>query len=83
MKNKLLTNFINNQDPIQKEEFHNNYKKYRNLLSTLTKKSKQAYYDKHFETNWNNIKNTWKGIKSLISVKTKSFIVPTVLCLYS
>ena len=29
------------------------------------KRSKQAYYDKYFETNWNNIKNTWNGIKSL------------------
>ena len=28
------------------------------------KKIKQAYYDKYFERNWNNIKNTWKGIKS-------------------
>ena len=26
------------------------------------KKSKQAYYDKYFKRNWNNIKNTWKGI---------------------
>ena len=40
------------------------------MLSTLMKKSKQAYYNKYFETNWNNIKNTWKGIKSLISLKT-------------
>ena len=32
-------------------------------------KSKQAYYNKYFETNWNNIKNTWKEIKSLISLK--------------
>ena len=30
------------------------------------KKSKQAYYDKYSEKNWNNIKNTWKGIKSLL-----------------
>ena len=45
VKNKLLTNFINKKDPILKEEFHTNYKKYRNLLSTLLKKSKQAYYD--------------------------------------
>ena len=35
------------------EEFHTNYKKYRNLLSTLMKKSKLAYYDKYFEKNWN------------------------------
>ena len=57
VKNKLLANFINKKDPILKEEFHTNYKKYRNLLSTLLKKSKQAYYDKYFERNWNNTKN--------------------------
>ena len=74
-----LANFINKKDPILKEEFHTNYKKYRNLLSTLMKKSKQAYYDKYFERNWNNIKNTWKGIKSLISLKTVASNVPTVL----
>ena len=42
------------------------------------KKSKQGYYDKYFQRNWNNIKNTWKGIKSLISLKTVAFHVPTV-----
>ena len=43
------------------------------------KKSKQAYYDNYFERNWNNIKNTWKGIKSLISLKTVASSVPTLL----
>ena len=81
VKNKLLTNYINKRDPILKEEFHTKYKIYRNLLSTLMKKSKQAYYDKYFERNWNNIKNTWKGIKSLISLNTVASCVPTVLSL--
>ena len=81
VKSKLLTNFINKKDPILKEEFHNKYKNYRNLLSTLIKKSKQAYYDKNFERNWNNITNTWKGIKSLISLKTVGSHVPTALSL--
>ena len=45
------------------------------------KKSKQAYYDKCFERNWNNIKSTWKGIKSFISLKTVASSVPTVLSL--
>ena len=45
------------------------------------KKSKQACYDKHFERNWSNIKNRWKGIKSLISLKTVASNVPTVLSL--
>ena len=42
VKNKLLTNLINKKDPILKEECHTTYKKYRNLQSTLMKKSKQA-----------------------------------------
>ena len=49
VKNKLLKNFITKKDPILKEEFHTNQKKYRNLLSTLIEKSKQACYDKYFE----------------------------------
>ena len=45
------------------------------------KNSKQAYYDKYFERNWNNIKNTWKGIKPLISLKTVASSATTVLSL--
>ena len=41
------------------------------------KKSKQAYYNKYFETNWINIKKTGKRIKSLISLKT----LPTLFSL--
>ena len=41
------------------------------------KRSKQAYYDKYFETNWNNIKNTWKGIKSFLkTVASSALTVP-------
>ena len=45
------------------------------------KKSKQIYYDKYFERNWNNIKNTWKDIKSLISLKIVASSLPSVLSL--
>ena len=48
---------------------------------SATKKSKQAYYDKYFKRYWNNIQNTWKGIKSLISLKTVASRVSTVLSL--
>ena len=76
VKNKLLTNFINKKDPVLKEQCHTNYKK-----SILMKKSKQAYYGKYFQRNFNNIKNTWKGIKCLISLKTVASSLPTVLSL--
>ena len=72
MKNKLLKNFINKKDPKLKEEFYK---------LTLHPYEKKAYYDKYFERNWNSIKNTWKGIKSLISLKTVASNVPTVLSL--
>ena len=62
------------------EKSHTNYRKYRNLLSILMRKSHQAYYNKYFETNW-NIKSIWEGIKSLISPKTVTSSVPTVLSL--
>ena len=81
VKNKFLTNFINKKNPILKEECHTNYKKYKNLISTLMKKSKLAYYDRYFEKNWKKIKNSWKGIKSLISLKTVASSIPTVLSL--
>ena len=80
MKKKLLTNFIDKKDPILKEEIHTNYKKYRNLLSTLLKKRKQAYYNKYFERNWNNIKKTLNLMRSVISIKT---VVPNTLSLDS
>ena len=41
-KNTLLTHFINKKDPILKEECQTNYKKYKSLLSTLMKNSKQV-----------------------------------------
>ena len=40
-----------------------------------------SYYDKYFEIIWDNIKNIWKRIKSLISLKTVTYNVPTVLSL--
>ena len=58
VKSELLTNFISKKDPMLKEKFQTRYEKYRNLLSTLMKKRKQAYYDNYFERNWTNIKET-------------------------
>ena len=42
----------------------------------LMKGSKQIYYKKYFESNWNNIKITWKGIKAIISFKNITATVP-------
>ena len=38
--------------------------------------SKQIYYTKYFESNWNNIRNTWKGIKTIISIRNITTAIP-------
>ena len=34
------------------------------------------YYTKYFESNWNNSKSTWKGIKTIISIKNITTTIP-------
>ena len=43
------------------------------------KRSKQNYYKKYFEPDLNNSKNTWKGIKSIITMKNVISTVPRTL----
>ena len=55
VKNNLLKRFINAKDSEPKEIFHRQCKDYRNILSTLLKKSKTNYYNQYFKANINNL----------------------------
>ena len=59
----LLTKYIKMKDHDKILELYKKHKNRRNLLSTLIKQSKHKY----FEDNWNNMKNTWKWIKNIIT----------------
>ena len=48
---------------------HRKFKCYRNKRNHLICISKRNYYDKYFSDNKTNIKNIWKGIKQIISLK--------------
>ena len=76
IKNNLLKKFITAKDTQIKERYHKEYKDYRNLLSTILKQSKTNYYNHYFESNWNSIKNIWKGIKSIITTEDFSADIP-------
>ena len=69
IKNSMFRKYIRLKEPYQKEQVHEKYKHYRNLLSTLMKKSKQMYFEEFFSNNLTNLKNTWKGIRNIISLK--------------
>ena len=49
------------------------------MLSTLMKNSKRNYFIKFFENNLKNLKSTWKGIKSIISIKSSCSNSPMLL----
>ena len=51
---------------------HEEYKYYRNKIITLIRASKKKYYLEYFESNLNNMKNTWAGINNLINKKQKN-----------
>ena len=67
------------KDHEKKLELHNKYENYTNLLSTLIKQSEYKYFNKYFEDNWNNMKNTWKGRKNIITLNNLSSDVPRTL----
>ena len=72
LREKIVKKFITAKDPQVKERYHKEYKDYRSLLSTIFKQSKANYYNHYFEANWNSIKNTSKGIKSIRNIKNTS-----------
>ena len=70
IKIRLFKKYIKCGD-CNKNIFHQEYKTYRNSLSTLLNQSKKSYYNNYFRNNVNNIKNTWEGSKSIVSLNTK------------
>ena len=65
-KNNIYSKFVKYKNQNLKEFYHNNYKTYRNLLSTLLEKAKEKYFTKFFNKKIKCIKKTLIGIKSLV-----------------
>ena len=60
----ILTKYIKLKDVTLKNEPQIKCKQFRNLLSTLMKKSKKSYFTNYFQNNLNDLKGTWKDIKN-------------------
>ena len=81
-KNNIYSKFVKCKNKIMKEFHFSNYKNYRNLLSTLLKRAKEKYFTNFFNENIKDIKKTWKGIKTLISMKQKNNDTPSLITKY-
>ena len=78
-KNNIYSKFMKCKNKIMREYHHNNYKNYRNLLSTFLKWAKEKHLTNFFNENIKDIKKTWKGIKTLVSMKQKNNDTPSLI----
>ncbi|XP_065642863.1 uncharacterized protein LOC136074468 [Hydra vulgaris] len=72
IKNKIHKKFIKCKNQKLKLEYFQRFKSYRNQINNLIRYSKKLYYSKYFNETVNNLRNTWKGIKSIINLKSKN-----------
>ena len=70
-KKSIYSRFVKCRNKILKEIHHSSYKNYRNVLSALLKRAKEKYFANFSSENIKDIERTWKGIKTLVSMKQK------------
>ena len=71
-RNLVHTLFIKTSDKEKKEELKSRYKKLRNDVTSKIRSKKRKYYEDFFNENSNNLRNTWRGIKSIINLDKNS-----------
>ena len=60
-----------NDNPLGKINISKEHKKYRNLIVTLLRRSKENHFNNYFEQNKQNVKKVWDGIRSILSISKK------------
>ena len=59
--------------------YFSSFKRYRNLVVGLCRRSKAKYFDDYFHQNAKNIRKIWKGVKEIVSLKSSSTSKPISL----
>ena len=62
-RNKLQKLFLNSKDSNLKKSYKLEFKKYRNMIVSLTKRSKKNHFSSYFQDNIHNLKTIWQGNK--------------------
>ena len=71
-RDKLFKKFRNDSDGNVKTKLYNDYKRLRNELTTLKRNNKLDYYKQYFEKNKKKTAALWKGIRSLVTIKSSN-----------
>ena len=78
-RNELHNRYLRAKDFERKQLLYLRFKLYRNSLTTLIRKSKQNHFSKYFSDNAKNLRETWKGIKNIIQIKSNTNSPPTCI----
>ena len=72
-RDSILKTISKEKDSAKKITLRNDYKKLRNVITKEKRDGKKSYYASYFENNKHKSSKIWKGIRSLVNIKsTKS-----------
>ena len=75
---KLFRKHCACKNETQKKLIHEEFKKLRNNVTFSIRKSKNEYFKLFLDKNRNNTTLIWKGIRQLITIKSKSKVRPNI-----
>ena len=78
-RDHLYKSYLREKNPILKSLLQESFKKYRNKIVSLCRLSKSNFFTKYFSDNQKNIGKSWKGVKSMISLRSSSSSSPTCI----
>ena len=67
-KNEVYSSFVKEKDTTKKSHIKSKYKTLKNTITAKIRTDKKIYYEGYFEKNSDNLRNTWRGIKSIINI---------------
>ena len=78
-RDKLFKSYCQVTNPTIKLTKRNDYKRIRNIVVSKIKESKKQYYQNYFQRNSKNLKKSWGGMKSVVTLKSKAKTSPNFL----
>eukprot|EP00111_Clytia_hemisphaerica_P016664 TCONS_00049408-protein len=55
-----------------KDRLYELYRRYRNMIVTLTRRSKKNHYIRYFDFHSKNSRKVWSGVRNIISTRANS-----------
>jgi hypothetical protein len=71
--------FARSKSEFSKNFYHDYFKRYRNLIVSLCRRSKNNHFSSYFKIHSNNAQKIWQGVRDIISLKAPKTTKPISL----